>query len=73
MKVFISLFLICIIDCCISQVNADRILGEWLFEKKDTRIGIYKTGTKYFGRSFGEQGRLPKMSTTLTHLLEKGI
>lgn len=31
-------------------VAADRILGEWINEEKDTRIEIYKNGEEYFGR-----------------------
>jgi uncharacterized protein (DUF2147 family) len=31
-------------------IVADRIIGEWINEEKDTRIEIYKTGEEYFGR-----------------------
>ena len=31
-------------------IAADRIVGEWVNEEKDTRIEIYKNGEAYFGR-----------------------
>jgi len=31
-------------------IVADRIIGEWINEEKDTRIEIYKEGEEYFGR-----------------------
>lgn len=31
-------------------IAADRIVGEWINEEKDTRIEIYKNGDAYFGR-----------------------
>jgi len=32
------------------QSNPEAILGEWLSSKKDSRIVIYKNGTKYYGK-----------------------
>lgn len=32
-----------------AQINADAIIGEWLSAKKDSRVQIYKQGTKYYG------------------------
>jgi hypothetical protein len=34
----------------ISQVASDDILGEWLSEKKDSRIEIFKQNNTYFGK-----------------------
>lgn len=31
-------------------IVADRIIGEWINEDKDTRIEIYKNGDEYFGK-----------------------
>lgn len=31
-------------------IVADKIVGEWINEEKDTRIEIYKNGEEYFGR-----------------------
>ncbi len=32
------------------KVNKDAILGEWLSEKKDGKVLIYKQGEKFFGK-----------------------
>lgn len=31
-------------------VTADKIIGEWINEEKDTRIEIFRNGDEYFGR-----------------------
>lgn len=32
------------------KVNKDAILGEWLSEKKDGKVLVYKQGEKFFGK-----------------------
>lgn len=47
--------------------QSDEILGTWLNEKKDSKIEIYKTGNKYFGKiiwlknNVNDDGTSPKL------------
>lgn len=50
-KIIFALFFLTVIHSAKSQiVAADRIVGEWINEEKNTRIEIYKNGEEYFGR-----------------------
>jgi uncharacterized protein (DUF2147 family) len=60
MKKLIALLIIsfCFVNAGHSQaVTKDAVLGEWLSEKKDGKVLIYKQGEKYFGKiSWGKDG-----------------
>jgi uncharacterized protein (DUF2147 family) len=60
MKKIIALLIISIsfVKIGYSQaVTKDAVLGEWLSEKKDGKVLIYKQGEKYFGKiSWGRDG-----------------
>ncbi|MBC7408233.1 MAG: DUF2147 domain-containing protein [Arcicella sp.] len=60
MKNLIAVLLLsfCFINIGHSQaVTKDAVLGEWLSEKKDGKVLIYKQGEKYFGKiSWGRDG-----------------
>ena len=47
---FTILFAFLFIRCFAQTEPADKILGEWINEEKDTRIEIYKTGNQYAGK-----------------------
>jgi uncharacterized protein (DUF2147 family) len=52
MKNLIALLILsfCLVNIGYSQVvTKDAVLGEWLSEKKDGKVLIYKQGEKYFG------------------------
>lgn len=50
-KMYLSIIL-CLVGLTNSfaQSKADFIIGEWINEKKDAKIQIYKEGTAYFGK-----------------------
>lgn len=53
MKNLIALLILsfCLVNIGYSQaVTKDAVLGEWLSEKKDGKVLIYKQGEKYFGK-----------------------
>jgi uncharacterized protein (DUF2147 family) len=64
MKKLIALLVITV--CFVKVANAqavtkDAVLGEWLSEKKDGKVLIYKQGEKYFGKiSWGRDGNEKK-------------
>lgn len=43
-----------------AQTNSSIILGQWLSQKKDSRILIYKQGAAYFGKIIWGTGGSPK-------------
>jgi uncharacterized protein (DUF2147 family) len=60
MKKIIALLIILISFVKIGHaqsITKDAVLGEWLSEKKDGKVLIYKQGEKYFGKiSWGKDG-----------------
>lgn len=57
MILFISKFSLALLLCLVvttagqsTDAGADRILGRWLFPKKQTCVEIYREGGRYFGR-----------------------
>ncbi len=60
MKKLIALLIISVSFVKIAYAQAvtkDAVLGEWLSEKKDGKVLIYKQGEKYFGKiSWGKDG-----------------
>ncbi|MCE7064720.1 DUF2147 domain-containing protein [Dyadobacter sp. CY326] len=50
-KITFTIFFVFIFFTSFAQNGAaDKILGEWVNEEKDTRIEIYKTGNQYAGK-----------------------
>lgn len=50
-KILFTIFFFASFSPAGSQIIvADKIVGEWINEEKDTRIEIYKNGDEYFGR-----------------------
>ena len=50
-KILFTIFLFLSYHTADAQiVAADKIVGEWINEEKDTRIEIYRNGEEYFGR-----------------------
>jgi uncharacterized protein (DUF2147 family) len=50
-KILFTIFFFVSFNPAGSQIIvADKIVGEWINEEKDTRIEIYKNGEEYFGR-----------------------
>ena len=43
-----------------AQTKADAIIGEWLSSKKDSRVFIYKEGSRYYGKITWGSGSVAK-------------
>ncbi|KQS28201.1 DUF2147 domain-containing protein [Dyadobacter sp. Leaf189] len=50
-RIIFTIFFVFVSFLSNAQVStADKILGDWISEEKDSRIEIYKTGQVYFGK-----------------------